>query len=108
MIVIPVWGHVAPVLLGALVLRPVLQRGKRLNLHCSQICNRLSIINPGLEIIKLLHTQLFIMLVYVKMPTIVGILTFKSMINTLFESLKTRKAYFSAFFERLNFQAQMS
>ena len=34
----------------------------------------------------------FIMLVNVKMPIIVGILTFISMINTTFENLKARKA----------------
>ena len=35
----------------------------------------------------------FIMLIYVKMPTIVGILTFIRMINTKFESLKARKVF---------------
>ena len=33
----------------------------------------------------------------VKMPTIVGILTFISMINTTSDNLKARKVYFSAF-----------
>ena len=48
---------------------------------------------PGPEVIKLFScsTQLsmkFIMLINVKMPTIVGILTFISIINTTSESLK--------------------
>ena len=34
----------------------------------------------------------FVMLINVKMPTSVGILTFISMINKTFESLKARKA----------------
>ena len=37
------------------------------------------------------HEIVFIMLINVKMPTIVGILTFISMINTTSESLKARK-----------------
>ena len=39
----------------------------------------------------------FIMLINDKMPTIVGILTFISMMNTTSESLKARKVYFTAF-----------
>ena len=51
---------------------------------------------PGPEAIKLFScsTQLsmkFIMLINVKMPTIVGILTFISMLNETSESLKARK-----------------
>ena len=41
--------------------------------------------NTVIEVIKLFYAQLsmkFIMLINVKMPTIVGILTFMSMINT--------------------------
>ena len=37
------------------------------------------------------------MLIIVKMPTIVGILTNISLMNTIYESLKARKVYFSAF-----------
>ena len=37
---------------------------------------------PGAEIIKLFHALLLIMLIDVKMSTIIGILTFISMINT--------------------------
>ena len=50
------------------------------------------------------------MLINVKMPTIVGILTFISTINTTYESLKARKAYFSAFkfYEQFKFHAQLS
>ena len=51
---------------------------------------------PGPEVVKqfLYSTQLsiqYIMLIIVKMPTIVGILTIISMINTTPESLKARK-----------------
>ena len=68
------------------------------------------------EVIKLFScsTQLsmkFILLINVKMPTIVGILTFISMINTTFERLKARNIsicqYFS-FCEQLKFHAQLS
>ena len=52
----------------------------------------------------------FILLINVKMPTIVGILTFISMINTS-ERLKARNfficRYFS-FYEQLKFRAQLS
>ena len=70
---------------------------------------------PGLEVLKLssCSTQLstkFILLINVKMPTIVSILTFISMINTS-ERLKARNfficRYFS-FYEQLKFHAQLS
>ena len=52
-----------------------------------------------------------ILLINVKMPTIVGILTFISMINTTSERLKARYfficRYFS-FYEQLKFCAQLS
>ena len=51
-----------------------------------------TVVFPGLEVIKMLcSTQLstkFILLINVKMPTIVGILTFICRINTSYESLK--------------------
>ena len=54
-------------------------------------------INPGPEVIFFLcYTQLsmrFIMLINVKMPTIVGILIFMSMIITTYEQLKARNAF---------------
>ena len=53
----------------------------------------LSTRKPGLKVIKLISTHLsikYIMLINVKMPTIVGILTFISMINTAFKGLKAR------------------
>ena len=71
---------------------------------------------PGPEVIKLFScsTQLstkFILLINVKMPTIVGILTFISKINTTSERLKARNfficQYFS-FYEQLKFRAQLS
>ena len=53
----------------------------------------------------------FILLIYVKMPTIVGILTFISMINTTSKRRKARNfdicRYFS-FYEQLKFLAQLS
>ena len=63
---------------------------------------------PGPKVIKLFpcSTQLsmkFILLINVKMPTIVGILTFISRINTTSESLKARK---SAFFSILVFMSR--
>ena len=58
---------------------------------------------PMPKVIKLFHARLsrkFIMLINVKMPTIVGILTISSMIYTASESLKARNfknLYFLAF-----------
>ena len=73
-------------------------------------------VRPGLKVIKLFScsTQLstkFIMLINVKMPTIVGILTFISMINTTSESLKASKVFIFShfiFYEQLKFHAQLS
>ena len=53
----------------------------------------------------------FIMLINVKMPTIVGILTFISMINAISDSLKARIVFILqefCFYEKLNFHAQLS
>ena len=58
---------------------------------------------PGPEVIKLfpclnqLRTK-FILLINVKMPTIVGILTFISMINTTSERLKARNVFICRYF----------
>ena len=49
------------------------------------------------------------MLINVKMPTIVGILSFISMINTPSESLKTRKVFIFqhfSFYEQLKFYVE--
>ena len=70
----------------------------------------------GPEVIKLFaySTQLstkFILLINVKMPTIVGILTFISMINTSSERLKARNFFICQYFsvyEQLKFHAQLS
>ena len=70
---------------------------------------------PGPEVIKLYScsTQLstkFILLIKVKMPTIVGILTFISMINTS-ERLKARNFFIRQYFsfnKQLKFHAQLS
>ena len=51
------------------------------------------------------------MLINVKMPTIVGILSFISMINTPSESLKGRKVFIFqhfSFYEQLKFHAKLS
>ena len=53
----------------------------------------------------------FILLINVKMPTIVGILTFISMINTTLERLKARTSSFVGILvlhEQLKFHAQLS
>ena len=70
----------------------------------------------GPKVIKLFScwTQMstkFIPLINVKMPTIVGILTFISMINTTSERLKARNffiCWYFSFYTRLKFGAQMS
>ena len=73
-------------------------------------------ISPGPKVIKhfLCSTQLsmkFILLIIVKMPTTVHILSFISMIYTISERLKARNfficQYFS-FYEQLKFRAQLS
>ena len=52
------------------------------------------------------------MRINVKMPTIVGILTFISMINTTPESLKARNSFLLllnfSFYEQLKFHGQLS
>ena len=57
------------------------------------------------------HTPLkFFMLINVKMPTFVGILTFISILNT-FESLEASKDFIFqhlSFYEQLKFRAQLS
>ena len=53
----------------------------------------------------------FTLLINVKMPTIVGILTFISMINTTSERLKSRNFFIRrnfSFYEQLKFRAQLS
>ena len=73
-------------------------------------------LRTGPEVIKLFpcSTQLstkFILLINVKMPTIVGILTFISMINTTSVRLKARNVFiwrYFSFYEQLKFHAQLS
>ena len=73
-------------------------------------------LQSGPEVIKLISwsTQLstkFIMLINVKMPTIVGILTFISMINTTSERLVARNIFICrkfSFYEQLKFHTQLS
>ena len=78
-------------------------------------CKRLNN-HSGPEVIKLFScsTQLsrkFILLINVKMPTIVGILTFVSMINSISERLKASHFFSCRYFsfnEQLKFSAQLS
>ena len=71
---------------------------------------------PGPEVIKLFScsTQLsmkFNMLINVKMPTIVGILTFINMMNTKFKRMKARNVFIFqhfSFHKELKFHAQLS
>ena len=73
-------------------------------------------VSPGPEVIKLFScsTQLsteFILLINVKMPTIVGILTFISMINTTSERVRARNffiCWYLSFYEQLKFRVQLS
>ena len=83
--------------------------------HC-QYLNPSWAFSSGPEVMKLfscstLLSTKFILLINVKMPTIVGILRFISMINTTPERLKARNfficRYFS-FYEQLKFHAQLS
>ena len=76
----------------------------------------LEVRKPGSEVIKLFSylTQLsskFILLINVKMPTIVGILTFISMINTTSGRLKARNVFICrcfSLYEQLKFRAKLS
>ena len=79
-------------------------------------CRVWNSVDPGPQVIKLFScsTQLstkFILVINVKMPTTVGILTFISKINTTSERLKARHfficRYFS-FYEQLKFRVQLS
>ena len=71
---------------------------------------------PGPNVIKLFScsTELstkFILLINVKMPTIYGILTFISMINTTDRRLKARNFFICrhfSFYEQLQFRAPLS
>ena len=79
------------------------------------IANFLSV-SPGPEVINFFHcsNQLstkFILLINVKMPTIFGILTFISMINTTPERIKARNVFicrYFSFYEQLKFLAKLS
>ena len=69
----------------------------------------------GPEVIKLFSCSTqpsakFILLINVKMPTIVCILTFISMINTASERLEARYfiCWYLSFYEQLKFHAQLS
>ena len=90
---------------------------KNFNIQAS-LCNCADSLKSYLapEVIKLFScsTQLsmkFILLINVKMPTIVGILTFISMINTTSEKLKAGNLFicrYFCFYEQLKYRAQLS
>ena len=86
------------------------------NLHQGANCAFKRGFRAGPGVIKLFSYSIqlstnIILLINVKMPTIVGILTFISMINTTSERLKARHfficQYFS-FYEQLKFRTQLS
>ena len=81
--------------------------------YCSSYYSFWDILLTRLKVMKLFScsTQLntkFILLINVKMPTIVGILTFMSRINTTSERLKSRIGLYFSFYEQLKFHAQLS
>ena len=85
----------------------IIKKHAGLDIHFLENC-----IYPGPEVLKLFayKSQLsikFILLVNVKMPTIVGILTFISRINTRSEGTFFICRYFS-FYEPLEFRAHFS
>ena len=88
------------------------QTKKRMMFHCMNHVLR----NPGLEVIKLFSysTQLsmkFILLINVKMPTIVGFLTFISMMIQHLRDLNKETSLFVGilvFNEQLKFHTQLS
>ena len=71
---------------------------------------------PGPDVIKYFacttqQSMKFIMLINVKMPTIVGILKFISIINTRYERLNANKLFiclYLSFNDQLKFHAQLS
>ena len=85
--------------------------------YCSETNgDKAHVVLAGPEVIQHFScsTQLsmkFILLINVKMPTKVGILTFISRINTIFEIIKARKILFFhhfSFYEQLKFHALLS
>ena len=68
--------------------------------------------NPSPEVIKKFSCSTWLsMLINVKVPTIVGILTFMGRINTTSERLKARNIFicqYFSFYEQLKFHAQLS
>ena len=73
--------------------------------------NTAAIRSRGIKICSTQMTMEFIMFINVKMPTIVGILTFISMINTAYDRLKARKVFIIqhfSFYEQLKFHAKLS
>ena len=83
---------------------------------CMRTNKLIRYLRPGPEVIKLFScsTRLstkFILLINVKMPIIVGILTFIGLINTTSEKLKARNLFICRYFsfcEQLKLLAQLS
>ena len=81
-----------------------------------QYHNLVEILKTGPEVIQLLScsTQLsmkFIMLINVKVPTIVGILTFINRIDTPYKCIKQENPFiyrYFSFYEQLKFPAQLN
>ena len=79
-------------------------------------CNKWTCWRPGPEVVKLFscstqQSTKFILLINVKMPTVVSISTFTSMINTTSERLKAKNFFtfrYFRFYEQLKFSAQLS
>ena len=86
---------------------PQTKKSLRLSTRCDK---------TGPEVIKLISksTQLstkLILPINVKMPTIIGILTFMSIINTTLEKLKARNVFicrYLSFYEEFKFRVQLS
>ena len=90
------------------------KHSKTLNSFVSLFSIKMLVVRPRGYKTFLCSTQLstkFNLLINVKMPTIVGIFTFISMINTTSERLKARNffiCWYFSFYEQLKFHAQMS
>ena len=85
-------------------------------LHSSNLKSIPAICSPGSEVIKLFscstqRSMKFFLLINVKMPTIVGILTFMSRKNSILGWSEPGKSWISRYFftyEHLKFHAQLS
>ena len=93
--------------------QPMVLQGKDTeHRHPHDSMNIFEVKQPDLEVINLFFMLMkFILLINVKMPTIVGLLTFISRINASYESLHARNTHLFqrfCFYEQLKFYAQFS